>query len=89
MSQPLPTDTPLYALPWRRFGADETTSKFSLNQWTRSAAQDNIDSLVKVGDYHFKGLDGSAEPQYEKAAGFYQAGQSSSVFSRTHLAELN
>ncbi|KAL7413451.1 hypothetical protein BDY24DRAFT_388595 [Mrakia frigida] len=69
----LDQDPPLYSLPWRSYPPDKVTAQFALNHWLRSAAQDNVDSLVKVGDYHFKGIDGSGEPQYEKAAGFYQA----------------
>jgi hypothetical protein len=42
------SDTPLYALPWRRIEADPDTASVALRYWTRSAAQDNIDSLVKV-----------------------------------------
>ncbi|KAI0692089.1 HCP-like protein [Cytidiella melzeri] len=52
------------------------TARLALTQWTRSAAQHNIDSLVKVGDYYYHGLGVSDEPteiRYEKAAGFYQS----------------
>jgi SEL1 protein len=30
--------------------------RLALIHWTRSAAQDNVDALVKVGDYYFKGI---------------------------------
>ena len=32
------------------------TARLALTQWTRAAAQRNIDALVKVGDYYFHGL---------------------------------
>ncbi|GAA6059101.1 hypothetical protein JCM10212_002072 [Sporobolomyces blumeae] len=66
-------------------GSNET-DRLALTYWTRSAAQDNVDALVKLGDYYFKGLgtgargahDGVApQPQYEKAATFYQSAATS------------
>ncbi|KZV61977.1 HCP-like protein [Peniophora sp. CONT] len=32
------------------------SAKDALKMWTRSAAQNNVDALVKVGDYYFHGL---------------------------------
>ena len=42
------SDPPLYSLPWRSYPPDKMTAQFALNHWLRSAAQDNVDSLVKV-----------------------------------------
>lgn len=42
------TDTPAYTLPWRRVVAHNETAKIALNHWTRSAAQGDVDALVKV-----------------------------------------
>lgn len=52
------------------------TARLALTQWTRSAAQRNVDALVKVGDYYYHGLGVPDEPEakrWEKAAGFYQS----------------
>ncbi|GAA5872577.1 hypothetical protein JCM16303_004569 [Sporobolomyces ruberrimus] len=72
-------------------GSNET-DRIALTYWTRSAAQDNVDALVKLGDYYFKGIgtgltsedeleEGGNEvtggPQYEKAATFYQSAATS------------
>ncbi|TKA54602.1 hypothetical protein B0A53_03009 [Rhodotorula sp. CCFEE 5036] len=48
--------------------------RLALTYWTRSAAQDNVDALVKMGDYYYAGL-GTEDgvPQLEKAAGCYQS----------------
>lgn len=56
------------------------TDRIALTYWTRSAAQDNIDALVKMGDYYLKGigsLSGEAQPQ--KAAACYQTAASTHV----------
>ena len=48
----------------------------ALTQWIRSAAQRNVDALVKVGDYYYHGLGVPDEPEsvrWEKAAGYYQS----------------
>ncbi|KAH9174932.1 HCP-like protein [Lactarius sanguifluus] len=48
----------------------------ALTQWTRSAAQNNVDALVKVGDYYYHGLGVPDEPEHvrwEKAAGYYRS----------------
>jgi len=52
------------------------TARVALTQWTRSASQNNIDALVKVGDYYYHGLGVRDEPEavrWEKAAGYYQS----------------
>ncbi|ESK93648.1 ubiquitin-protein ligase sel1 [Moniliophthora roreri MCA 2997] len=52
------------------------TARLALTQWTRAAAQRNIDALVKVGDYYYHGLGVPEEPEasrYEKAARYYQS----------------
>lgn len=48
----------------------------SLTYWTRSAKQQNIDSLVKMGDYYLSGL-GTSLPSPENAAACYQAASDS------------
>ncbi|KAF8653295.1 hypothetical protein AX16_003996 [Volvariella volvacea WC 439] len=59
------------------------TARLSLTQWTRAAAQRNIDALVKVGDYYYHGLGVSPdEPEtarYEKAAKYYQSAADTQV----------
>ncbi|KII95703.1 hypothetical protein PLICRDRAFT_150569 [Plicaturopsis crispa FD-325 SS-3] len=52
------------------------TARLALTQWTRSAAQRNIDALVKVGDYFYHGLGVAAEEantRWEKAVRYYQS----------------
>ncbi|KAF8161262.1 hypothetical protein B0H34DRAFT_372708 [Crassisporium funariophilum] len=52
------------------------TARLALTQWTRAAAQRNIDALVKVGDYYYHGLgvaDESEQGRLEKAARYYQS----------------
>ncbi|KIK69055.1 hypothetical protein GYMLUDRAFT_91457 [Collybiopsis luxurians FD-317 M1] len=52
------------------------TARIALTQWTRAAAQRNIDALVKVGDYYYHGLgvaDEMESVRYEKAAKYYQS----------------
>ncbi|KAF8550928.1 HCP-like protein [Imleria badia] len=56
--------------------ASNDTARLALTQWARSAAQRNIDSLVKVGDYYYHGLGVPDEPEsvrWEKAAKYYQS----------------
>ena len=55
---------------------DNNLARLALTQWTRAAAQRNIDALVKVGDYYYHGLGVSDEPEHsrlEKAAKYYQS----------------
>lgn len=52
------------------------TARVALTQWTRSAYQNNVDALVKVGDYYYHGLgvpDEAEAVRWEKAAGYYQS----------------
>lgn len=53
------------------------TARLALTQWTRAAAQRNIDALVKVGDYYYHGLGVSEEEtensRLERAARCYQS----------------
>lgn len=52
------------------------TARVALTQWTRSASQNNVDALVKVGDYYYHGFGVLDEPEvvrWEKAAGYYQS----------------
>lgn len=50
---------------------DPRADRLALLQWSRSAAQGNIDSLVKMGDYYSRGL--GAPVEYNKAAACYQS----------------
>ena len=54
-----------------------SSAQLALKYWIRSAAQRNVDALVKVGDYYFYGIGASEhEPdhaRWEKAAGYYRA----------------
>lgn len=43
----------------------------ALTHWIRSAGQQNVDAVVRVGDYAYQGLLG--EDRYEQAAGWYQS----------------
>ncbi|KAJ6589807.1 hypothetical protein DFH09DRAFT_1140159 [Mycena vulgaris] len=52
------------------------TARMALTQWTRAAAQRNIDALVKVGDYYYHGLgvwEDTETARFEKAAKYYQS----------------
>jgi SEL1 protein len=52
------------------------TARLALTHWIRSAAQRNIDALVKVGDYYYHGLgipDEEQPSRLEKAASYYQS----------------
>ncbi|BGP12880.1 hypothetical protein JCM10213_005166 [Rhodosporidiobolus nylandii] len=58
--------------------ATKQLDRLALAYWTRSAAQDNVDALLKMGDYYYAGIgteDGA--PQLEKAAGCYQSAATS------------
>jgi SEL1 protein len=55
------------------------SSRVALTYWTRSAAQRNVDAMVKIGDYHYYGIGLEGEEsredvqvRNEKAAGYYQ-----------------
>lgn len=37
---------------------DTSADRLALLYWTRSAAQDNVDALVKLGDYYYHGIGG-------------------------------
>jgi SEL1 protein len=58
---------------------DTSSDRLALMYWTRSAAQDNVDALVKLGDYYYYGIGlptassnaSSGEPEYEKALACY------------------
>ncbi|SPO29630.1 related to Sel-1 homolog precursor [Ustilago trichophora] len=51
------------------------TDRLALVHWTRSAAQQNVDAMVKMGDYYFYGIGtgNPGQPAYEKAAACYSA----------------
>ncbi|CAK5282409.1 unnamed protein product [Mycena citricolor] len=52
------------------------TARLALSQWTRAAAQRNIDALVKVGDYYYHGLgvwEQTEAARFEKAVKYYQS----------------
>ncbi|KAH7883181.1 hypothetical protein F5I97DRAFT_1902756 [Phlebopus sp. FC_14] len=72
-------------LRWTRFSpieASNDTARLALAQWTRSAAQRNIDALVKVGDYYYHGLgvaDEHESVRWEKAAKYYQSAADTQV----------
>ena len=62
--------------------ASNDTALLALTQWTRSAAQRNVDALVKVGDYYYHGLGVPDEPEalrWEKAAKYYQSAADTQV----------
>lgn len=61
-----------------------SSNKIALTYWTRSAAQDNVDALVKMGDYYLDGIGSPAgRPQPSKAAACYQSAAS------THVSALS
>ena len=72
-------DTDKSILRFTRFAPQSPsndTARLALTQWIRSAAQRNVDALVKVGDYYYHGLGVPEEPEsirWEKAAGYYQS----------------
>ena len=54
--------------------ASNETARLALTHWIRSASQQNIDALVKVGDYYYHGLGIAEESEgarFEKAADYY------------------
>lgn len=69
-----------------------TTDRLALTYWTRSAAQDNVDALVKMGDYYLKGVGlPSGKPQPHKAAACYQtaAGTHTSAMAMFNLGWMH
>ncbi|KAK0567049.1 ERAD-associated protein [Tilletia horrida] len=54
---------------------DDSFDRLALVQWTRSAGQENVDALVKMGDYYFRGIGTPTPgiPAYEKAVACYSA----------------
>lgn len=51
----------------------------------QALSTDRLDPvLLKLGDYHYKGLTGEA-PQMEQAAGFYQAAAESQISAMAHF----
>ncbi|PWN51244.1 HCP-like protein, partial [Violaceomyces palustris] len=54
---------------------DNSSDRLALIHWTRSAGQDNVDAMVKMGDYYFKGIGtgNPGKPAYDKAAACYSA----------------
>lgn len=56
-------------------GAGNFTDRLALVHWTRSAAQSNVDAMVKMGDYYFHGIGtgNPGQPAYVKAAACYSA----------------
>lgn len=70
-------------LPIEQYSSN-STDRLALTYWTRSAAQDNIDALVKMGDYYLHGYGSLAGvPQPEKAAACYQTA------TNTHLSAMS
>jgi SEL1 protein len=58
------------------------TARLALTQWTRSAAQRNVDALVKVGDYYYHALGDPEDDEatrFEKAARYYQSAADTQV----------
>jgi hypothetical protein len=58
------------------------TARLALTQWTRSAAQRNVDALVKVGDYYYHGLGDPEDDEatrFEKAARYYRSAADTQV----------
>ncbi|GAA5896688.1 ubiquitin ligase complex subunit HRD3 [Sporobolomyces salmoneus] len=59
-------------------GSSET-DRIALKYWTRSAAQDNVDALVKLGDYYFKGIGTSTTSSNDLEGGENVTGPSEGV----------
>ncbi|CAE6428836.1 unnamed protein product [Rhizoctonia solani] len=51
--------------------SNDTSTRLALKHYTRSAAQRNVDALIKVADYHFYGL--GTPKDAAKAVGYYSA----------------
>jgi SEL1 protein len=76
LDQTKPTWSPLSWFKSVQQGANDAIgdTALALIHWTRSAKQQNIDSLVKMGDYYLSGIGAPASP--ENAAVCYQAAAS-------------
>lgn len=69
-------------LPWiqKTRSALLRNTRLALIYWTRSAKQNNIDSLVKMGDYYLAGMGSAADPEkasicYHNAAEAHRSAQ--------------
>lgn len=62
---------PTIAAPAHRRSALLDDDALALLYWTRSAKQNNIDALVKMGDYYFEGI--GTHRDWDKAATCYSA----------------
>ncbi|QRV84389.1 Sel1 domain-containing protein [Ceratobasidium sp. AG-Ba] len=51
--------------------SNSSTTRLALQHYTRSAAQRNVDALVKVADYHYYGL--GTPKDVQRAVGYYSA----------------
>ena len=77
-----PPDKKRLTLPHYDLRLDSSADRLVLIFWTRSAAQDNVDALVKMGDYYLKGIGvPSGIPQPEKAAACYASAANTQVSS--------
>jgi SEL1 protein len=77
-----PDKSMLRRTSFANFFPSNDTARLALTQWTRSAAQNNVDALVKVGDYYYHGLGVPDEPaniRWEKAAGYYRSAADTQV----------
>jgi SEL1 protein len=61
--------------------SDAAAARRALAHWTRSAAQNNVDALVKVADYHYHGVgvDAPEHERHERAAGYYRSAADTQV----------
>ncbi|KAH8926050.1 HCP-like protein [Atractiella rhizophila] len=59
--------------------SENSSDRLAMSYWTRSAGQDNVDALVKMGDYYYAGVGNGGEPQYEQAAACYQSAAATSL----------
>ncbi|KDN33698.1 hypothetical protein RSAG8_13207, partial [Rhizoctonia solani AG-8 WAC10335] len=53
--------------------SNDSSTRLALQHYTRSAAQRNVDALVKVADYHFYGLGTPKDMGKISAVGYYTA----------------
>lgn len=79
MAWALDQDKRKWKLPQLDVPTSNATDRLGLIYWTRSAAQGNVDAMVRMGDYYFDGRGqatsaGDADaPSYEKAMACYAA----------------